>query len=205
MLPLLLALTMVAAGCTPARNPAPAAPTAGSDKPAETQPTQSSQMIPAENEICLKADDGSGVALNLGRPQSDGGYNARAGWTITWPATQILGHIRFGQPVDPASVKITVVSPDWVLVKSELGGTDARSVPLVVMPRERAEADPLIMQQGKAGWVTVKVEAANGSDGKPLLNAPASLRVFMFDNAMANSQAYLWQCLSTISNHAPNH
>lgn len=135
----------------------------------------------------------------MARAQSDGGYEARAGWAVTWHNTQVLGSIRFPRAVDPASVTISVDSPDWVHVAPSWGAQDEAVVPFVIMPREFAGQDPLDFRNGPAGWVTLTVEAATGKDGAPLLSEPATLRLFMFENAMAESHPYLVQCLSSIA------
>ncbi|HYG57902.1 MAG TPA: hypothetical protein VD902_07530 [Symbiobacteriaceae bacterium] len=199
---LLAALAMLAAGCAKAPDRAvPPTPPAKEEAPppkTETPPPATAE-VPGPGQVCLKTDDGSGIKFGMGRPQSDGGYQAGSGWTITWPAVQMLGNVTFARPVDPASVKITVEPGTWVYKELQARGLPENAFAFNIMPAEGDFNRPLEMQQGKEGWITLKVEEARDRSGQPLLSKPATLRVYMYDWTKQDHPKHLTDCQTSLA------
>jgi len=198
------AVAMMAVGCAkaPARDlPAPA-PKPVTENPAPQTPANNE--IPAADQVCLKTDDGTGVRFGMARAQSDGGYQAGSGWTVTWQATQILSHVEFPRAVDPASVKITVEPSAWVYTELRAIGHGENVFPFAVMPADAQVKDPLLYQQAKPGWLTIKVTEAKDKSGQSLLTKPASLKVYVYDPQLQGHD-YLQQCLANLAVPVTNH
>jgi|GEM_PF-6829307 len=192
---LALLLVILLAGCT---RPTPTAPPASAPPVASTPPA-AAVAVPKESEICLKPEGGPALQFTLARAQSDGGYSAGPGWLIPWGGSQVLGSVVFPQPIDRESVKLSVSSPDWVYVKPTWPDDRENAVRFAIMPKEAAQADPLVYVTGKPGWLTLFVESASSKEGTPLLEAPVALRIFMYDNALGRDYPYLDDCLATMS------
>lgn len=195
----LIVLALAAAGCAKTVPPAPQTPAPQTPAPQ----TPANDQIPTAEQVCLKTDDGTGIRFGMARAQSDGGYSAGSGWTVTWQATQILSHVEFPRAVDPASVRITVEPATWVMAELRATGHSENIFPFAVMPAGAQIKDPLVYQQAKPGWLTIKVTEAKDKSGQSLLTKPATLKVYAYDPQIQGHD-YLHQCLTSLavkSNH----
>jgi hypothetical protein len=122
---------------------------------------------------------------------------ANAGWTITHPAFQLMGSVVFPEPVDPSSVTLRVdPAADWTYHTLPTAGAPDTFATFNFLPASGNTAEPLEMQWGNPGWITLTVDSAKGKDGSDLLTKPASLRIFAYGQEMQETHPYLVNCHS---------
>lgn len=172
----------------------------GCSAPSQTPSAAQDTGFPKQGEVCLKPSDASGITIDLYKPQGHGTFRAAPGWTIARPAFNLMGAVRFPKAVDPSSVKISVKpAADWQAVKTEVAGKSAVYVDFNFLPAGANLKEPLMMQWGKPGWVTLTVESAKAADGTDVLKAPVSLKIFAYSTEMQASHPYLVECYGTLS------
>lgn len=146
--------------------------------------------VPRKEEVCLKPEDTSGITIQLYKPAGDSTFRARPGWTIARPNMALVGAVVFPKPVDRASVKLSVEPASYQPVETKSNAPDTIY-------------DFKFLQDGKEydlkpGWITLKVESARAKDGTVLVGSPLALKIFAYDNAMADANPYLHQCYTSL-------
>lgn len=186
-------------GSAPAPGGAPAAeggkPASEAGTPTPVTPKGEEPGVPAENEICLKPANGSGVQFHLYKPAGDSTFRAEAGWSIARPAYQLVGGVVFPSAVDPESVKISLSPEGWTAMPQSAVNLPPHMALFNFVPEGTA---PESLAWGEPGWLTLTVEGAQGPDGQPLQTEPATLRIFAYSQEMQESHPYLGQCYSSL-------
>lgn len=203
----LLLMSALLTGCTLFQSPSPVPVTDPGPPPAsapvkeEPAPQQPAiVVVPTPEEICLKPEDKSGISFVLYKPQGDSSFLAKPGWVISRPSFQILGSVIFPRDVDPASVKLSIEPAGAYQLTPARGQNVPESMVLFhFMPVGSDISEPLLLQWGQPGWVTITLEGAKDKQGALFVDRPLTLKIFAYDMQMADAYPYLTPCYSSLS------